>query len=125
MIEFHPSLEEGWGEALIHGKIEEGDFEKFGPVADDMIADQGALSGLVLNATEFTGWENLHALLNHLKFVKNHHRFIKRVALVGNRQWQEAAPKLVGVFVKAEIRFFAEEDSEAARRWAAHQGEES
>jgi hypothetical protein len=117
MIELNPNKEEGWVEATIHGKIEVNDFEKIAPIADEMIAEEGVLKGIVLNATEFSGWENLHALLNHLKFVKAHHQFIERVALIGNRHWQEVVPKMASVFVKAELRFFEESQSEDARTW--------
>jgi hypothetical protein len=119
MIDLYPNKEDGWVEAKIHGKIEEDDFAKVGPVADEMIAEEGKLKGVVLNATEFTGWQNLHALLNHLKFEKARHRFIARVALVGNKRWQEDAPKLVSIFVDATVRFFPKAEMDAARAWVS------
>jgi len=123
MIEITPNKNEGWVEATIHGKIEEHDFDKIAPIADELIAEEGMLNGILLNATEFTGWENLHALLNHLKFVKHHHRFIKKVALVGNKRWQEEAPNLVSIFVKAEIQFFPEDQLPEARKWVVSSSE--
>jgi hypothetical protein len=123
MIEFHSNVEEAWIEAKIRGKIEATDFEKIEPVADGLIEHEGKLKGLVLNVTEFSGWESLNALLTHLKFVKAHHRYLERVALVGNRQWQEAVPKLASIFVAATLKFFPEENLDEARAWVRNVGQ--
>lgn len=118
MIDLKARESEGVVEVTVHGKLESIDFEKAGPIVDDMIEHQGKIKGLVLNITDFHGWEGLHALLTHLRFVKAHHRFIERVAAVGDKKWQELLPNLVSHFVKAEPRYFPVEKIEDAREWA-------
>ena len=52
-------------------------------------------------------------------FVRAHHRFIARVATVGDRSWLKLLPKLAAVFVAAEPRYFDLSEIEAARAWVA------
>lgn len=118
MIELESVENKGLVEVTVHGKLESLDFEKAASVVDDLIDQQGKIKGLVLNITDFHGWDGIDALLTHLKFVKAHHRYVERVATVGDKKWEEFLPKLVSHFIQAEPRYFDVEDIEAARKWA-------
>lgn len=37
--------------------------------------------GIVIHAREFPGWENLGSFLGHIRFIRNHHRKVARIAL--------------------------------------------
>ena len=79
-----------------------------------MIEHKGKIKGLILNVTEFDGWDGIDALFRHFAFVKGHHRYIERVAAVGNKSWQRLLLKLASLFVKAEPRYFDVEEIETA-----------
>ena len=117
MIEVKPFIEDGVVEVIVHGKLESIDFQKVGPVMDEMIEHKGKIKGLLLNITEFEGWAGIEALMTHLKFVKAHHQYIERVAAVGNNAWMLLIPKLVSLFVKAEPRYFDIKNLEQAQKW--------
>ena len=75
------------------------------------------LSGLVLEAPSFPGWDSFGALLAHFRFVRDHHKFIKKVAVVTDSFMGDLAENLATHFVSAEIKHFKASDFEAAKLW--------
>ena len=63
------------------------DFERLAKAVDPHIAAGGALAGLVIDAPEFPGWESLGAMAAHFRFVRGHHKHIRRVASYQFRPW--------------------------------------
>jgi hypothetical protein len=94
------------------------DFEALSRTADDWIASHGGLRGLVIHAPGFPGWENLRGLVQHLKFVRSHHRDIQRIALASDGKLASLAPRLADPLLKAEFKTFAYGDMDAAIVWA-------
>jgi hypothetical protein len=64
------------------GPLEAADFERLTKEVEPFIAANGRLSGLLINAEFFPGWDSFGALLSHLRFVADHHRKIARIAVV-------------------------------------------
>ncbi len=94
------------------------DFDALAFTADHWIEAHGDLPGLVIHTRAFPGWENLPALVRHLRFVRDHHRKVKRIALAADTKLASLAPKLAEHFIAAEIRTFAYDDVEGAIAWA-------
>lgn len=67
------------------------------------------LAGLMIDAEAFPGWEDFAALLSHLKFVRAHHRRIKKVAASSDSAMLKFMPRIAAPFVSAE--------RSAARDW--------
>ena len=63
-----------------HAPLEKADFEQLAKEVDPFIASKGKLTGVMICAEAFPGWENFEAFVSHVKFVANHHRQIERVA---------------------------------------------
>ena len=63
-------------------------------------------------------------MLRHLRFVRDHHRKVRRVALAADSRLAELAPRLAEHFVHAEIKNFGYDDLDAAVVWAAGPPEE-
>ena len=99
------------------GPLEEADFETLSALADPYINRKGALPGLVLEVDRFPGWKNLAGMIKHFKFVRSHHRRVRRVALVTNARIGTIAPRLARHFVAAEVKRFPAGRSADARRW--------
>jgi hypothetical protein len=95
------------------------DFDAIAATVDPWIETRGALSGLVILAPRFPGWENLSAFLGHIHFVREHHRRIRRIAVVTEGRITEQLPKLVDPFVDAELRVFHPDKAGDAIDWAA------
>ncbi|MBB1361239.1 STAS/SEC14 domain-containing protein [Shewanella sp. SR44-4] len=82
---------------------------------------EGALSqvdqpkvSLFLDATELDGWD-LRAAWDDLKLGLKHKSEFERVAILGNRDWQEWAAKVGSWFIAGEIKYFDDEDD--ALKW--------
>lgn len=99
------------------GPLTEADFEHAANMVDQYLEDHSALRGLVINSREFEGWNSFAALVRHLRFVRDHHRQISRVALVTDSAVGQLGEKLADHFVAAEIRHFPFDDMIEARRW--------
>ena len=95
------------------------DFSALAAAVDPHIAQHGALDGLVIEAPSFPGWENFAGLISHLRFVRDHHRRIRRVAVVSDSALLTAGPKIAGHFVAAELRTFSSAGRAAALAWIA------
>ncbi len=94
------------------------DFDALALTADTWIEAHGDLQGLVIHAAEFPGWENLGSFVRHVRFVRDHHRKVKRIALSVDGKLASLAPHLAEHFVKAEVRSFGHDQLEAAVAWA-------
>jgi hypothetical protein len=105
-----------------HGRLQVEDFDALDAAADTWIESaDGSLRGIVVHARQFPGWENLGSVLRHVRFVRDHHRRIRRVALAVDGTVAQIAPALVDHFVQAEVKQFGAEDVEAAVVWAGAQ----
>ena len=65
-----------------NGALAAHDFRAVARAVDPFIAEKGNLTGVLIKAPSFPGWDSFGALLEHLKFVREHHREIDRVAAV-------------------------------------------
>ena len=93
------------------------DFEGLARAVDEYIEKNGNLSGILVHARSFPGWEDFGALVRHLTFVRNHHREVRRVAVAADGFVAKIAPKIATHFVSAEVRHFGYGELEAARNW--------
>jgi hypothetical protein len=97
--------------------LEQADFERLAKEVDPFIAEKGDLAGLIVETPAFPGWSSFGAFAAHLRFVKDHHRRVRKIALVTDSTIGDVAERLVSHFVSAEIRQFPASGLEAARNW--------
>jgi hypothetical protein len=95
------------------------DFDALATTADAWLASHDTLAGVVLHARTFPGWENIGGLLRHVRFVRDHHRRVRRVALAADTRLADLAPRLAAHFVEAEVRRFDYDRLDDAIAWAA------
>ena len=99
------------------GPLQASDFSALAAVVDPYIEQHGDLNGLLINAPSFPGWDDFAALLSHLRFVRDHHRRIRRIAVVSESTFLSVAPKIAKHFVSAEVRTFGVAARAAALDW--------
>jgi hypothetical protein len=99
------------------GRLEAADFENLARRVDPHIEANGKLHGLMLDAESFPGWEDFAALLAHLRFVRDHHRKIEKVAVVSDSTFLGVAPKVATHFVRADVRHFPRSQRDEALAW--------
>jgi hypothetical protein len=100
-----------------HGELEAADFERVSAQIDPYIDRAGRLKGVMIVAQHFPGWDDLGALTTHIRFVREHHRKIRRVALVSADRLVSAIPRIASRFVDAEVRAFPMDARDEALLW--------
>jgi SpoIIAA-like len=107
--------------SLLHVRVKapftKEDFAGLANAVDPHIEKHGGLAGLLIEVTTFPGWENLGAMAAHFRFVRDHHKRIKRVAVVTDSALGTVAEKLASHFVAATIKRFAAGEKQAAEAW--------
>ena len=93
------------------------DFLQLAKTVDPYIEKTGDLAGLILEVKGFPGWTSLGAVAAHFRFVRDHHRHIRKVALVTDAALGDIAERLASHFVSATIRHFPAGQIEAAKQW--------
>lgn len=99
------------------GPLTKQDFTEIARRIDPLIENRGRLDGLIVKARDFPGWQGLPDVIAHFRFVKNHHRVIKKVALVTDTKIAEVVPAIVGHFVSAEVKHFDFDRFDEAVAW--------
>ena len=95
------------------------DFEALAAAVDPVIEERGELRGLLIEAAKFPGWESFEGFVSHMRFVRNHHEHIEKVAIVSDSGIASVAPKLAKHFVAAELKHFPVAQRENALTWLA------
>ena len=97
--------------------LQEADFTALAKAVDPQIQETGDLAGLIINARKFPGWDSFGAMVKHFRFVKDHQKHIKKVALVTDSHVGDVAEHLAAHFVSAQVRHFPGEQLDQARQW--------
>ncbi len=116
-LEFELLREDGILILAPRGPLEAADFERMTAAVDEYLAGGGALSGLLIDAEHFPGWEDLAALTSHFRFVKNNQKRIRRVAFATDDRLLNVVPRIAGRFLSAEVRAFPAEELDEAVAW--------
>lgn len=93
------------------------DFNNISKDVDNYLQKHSMINGVVIYVKNFKGWENFSSLINHLKFVKNHHEFIKKLAVVTDDTILSYLPNIASHFVNAKIKHFNYIDKGKAIQW--------
>ena len=99
------------------GKLETQDFLTLSEVVDPFIKKRGELNGIIIVTKKFPGWEDFSGMIEHMRFVHNHHRKIAKVAIVTDSKIADVAESLGKHFVKASIKHFPFKEFESAKEW--------
>lgn len=102
-----------------HSALSKEDFESVAQEIDPYIEENGSIKGLIIYVKSFEGWESLSALMTHMKFVKNHHQNISRLAFVTDSKIALFADKIASHFVNPEIKNFDFKQLELAKEWVS------
>ena len=112
-------LDKTYGIATVQpaGPLKKEDFENIAAQLDEYIEERGDIAGLIIHTRSFPGWEDFGALISHLRFIRDHHKHIRKVAPVTDSDIAPILPSIANHFVSAEIKSFAYEEYEEAKAW--------
>ena len=102
------------------GALTDNDFRLAAQLIDPVIEKNGSLKGLIIQTRSFPGWASFAALVSHLRFVREHHKSVKRIAFVTDSPVGSFAEAIGNHFVSAEIRHFAYDEFSHARNWVLY-----
>jgi hypothetical protein len=97
--------------------LAEEDFAAIARDADGYIESHGALNGLMICTEKFPGWKNAQGLCSHLRFVRGHHKKIKKVAFVSDSRFFKIASQLASWFVQPKVKQFGFRHEKNALNW--------
>ena len=100
------------------GALQMEDFVKLAEKVDHYLLNHERLHSVVIHSKDFPGWTNFSALLSHLRFVRQHHEKVEKIALVTDTALADAAKVILDHFIKAELKHFAYSDYSNALAWA-------
>ncbi len=99
------------------GPLTKGDFESAAKVIDPYIENTDQFNGIIIHTESFPGWDSFAALASHLRFVKEHHKKISRVAISTNSVIGNFSEAVASHFMNAKIKLFSYQELKQAKDW--------
>ena len=99
----------------VQGKLTKTDYERVLPDLEIMMNEHGVLK-FYIKLEDFSGFD-MDALWEDIKFDYKQQKQYGKIAIVGQKQWEEWGVKLSDLFFKSEVKFFYEEQAEQAWQW--------
>ena len=97
--------------------LDKNDFVELAKAVDPQIEANGDLAGLIISAPSFPGWDSFGAMVTYFRFVRDHQKHVKKVAVVTDSHLGDVAEHLASHFVSAKIQHFPAGQIEQARQW--------
>lgn len=117
MIEILPSSAGNILGFKLTGKLHDEDYKHFVPAVDAAIGAHGKVR-LLSWFHDFHGWD-MHALWDDIKFSATHCTKIEKIAMVGDKKWEQWMAKVCKPFTMAKIEYFDAADIQKAWAWLA------
>jgi hypothetical protein len=99
----------------VSGKLSQADYDELIPSWKATIERHGKMR-LLFVMKDFHGWET-GAAWDDFRFDREHGQEVERIAMVGEKKWQEWISKLGGLFAGTEVRYFEHGQIDEAKRW--------
>ena len=117
MLDYSILKAEGILQLVPHAPLNEKDFTGLTVAVDSYLSAHPKLHGVLIYSQEFPGWENFGAFSAHMRFARQHHEQIERIALVTDSNFAAVAEALGKHFTAAKFKHFAFVDDKAAVEW--------
>jgi SpoIIAA-like len=102
-------------EVRVSDKLTHADYEKFVPEFERLIKEHGKIR-VLFEMADFHGWE-AGALWDDIKLDMGHFSHIEKIAMVGEKRWEQWMAMVCKPFTTASIRYFERGELEQARAW--------
>lgn len=103
-------------EVAVSGKLTDADYQHYFIPQFDALAKQYEKVRMLFEMSDFHGWE-VKAAWDDLKLGMKHYGHVERIAMVGEKKWQQWMAQFGKAFTAAEVRYFDKMESAAARVW--------
>lgn len=93
------------------GKLTHEDYETITPMIDSALSVvTDPTVNVLIDGTELEGWE-MRAAWDDFKLGLKHGNEFERIAIYGNKKWQESVAKMGGWFISGEVKYFETESA--------------
>ena len=97
------------------GKLTHADYEIINPMIDSaLVGIKSPRIKVLVDGSELEGWE-LRAAWDDFKLGLKHGGEFDKIAIFGNKKWQEYSAKIGSWFISGEVKYF--EDLNEALSW--------
>lgn len=117
MINYILNEQVGYLHITPQGKLQVQDFEQLTQALDTYLKSHPKIKGLIIETPEFPGWENFNAVKAHFKFIKNHHKYVEKIAIVTNSKMGNIAEALIPFLMNIKVKRFSYGELQAAKEW--------
>ena len=100
---------------IVSEKVTHEDFEELKPALERLIGEYPKVRWYY-EMQDFEGWE-VKTFFEDSTFSLSHRDDFEKIAMVGEKKWQEWMTKMMKPFTSAEIRYFRTEERNDARKW--------
>lgn len=97
------------------GRLTDSDYKTFMPKIEERIDEYGKIR-LLVDMEGFAGWD-MYAAWDDFTFGMTHWHHFEKMAIVGDRTWEETAAKAMDLLMRSEVRFFEIQNRDAAWDW--------
>ena len=99
-------------------------FSRAARLVDPVIEQYGTLTGVIIHAESFPGWQDFGALLGHFRFIRDHHQHIQKVAVVSDSSVLSVFPQIAAHFIHARLKHFHFDAYDEAIAWVTGEPDE-
>jgi len=99
------------------GRLSQEDFETAVRIIDPFIKIRKTLTGIIIDAHDFSAWDEFAAYMKHLTFIRTSHRKLKRIAWMGDMPDETLRTSLTDHFVSAQVQTFPSAAAKEAKAW--------
>jgi hypothetical protein len=82
----------------------------------ERLADLHGKLRVIFDMAGFRGWEGSAAWAD-VKFTTKHFADLERLAMIGEKKWQQGMAIFCQPFTNAKVRYFDQAKATAARKW--------
>src|SRR6516225_3583699 len=97
-------------------KLRADDFDQLARQVGSLIQQHGKIR-LLIDASKFSGWENIAAFERHIGFVKKHQQKVERISVIAGHDWQHWVIRTIRLFVHPEVRVYDKGQESDALEW--------
>ena len=97
------------------GEITKADYQTVVPAVEAALKTHDTI-GILLDMTEFK-WEKAEAWGADMKFGREFHKKISKMAIVGDKTWEKWLAKVADPFYAVEAKFYHSKDIDSAWAW--------
>jgi len=106
-------------EVTVSGKLTHEDYQRFVPAFERLVKEHGKIR-VLFEMADFHGWQ-AGALWDDIKFDLKHFSDIERLAMVGDKKWEQGMAAFCRPFTTAKVQYFDSAALQQARAWLASQ----